>query len=135
MPVWDEPVPLTPALSDQASGRLAEGGATCVLCVNDLVAMAAPSHLWAIGVPVGTRSPHRSQGAVSIVGFDDVTMAGWPLVALTTVRQSLAALGATAVDLLAARLADPARAPQTMVLPVSLVARATTAPPHWGRGP
>jgi LacI family transcriptional regulator len=82
--------------------------------------MAALSHLRAIGIAV--------PGAVSVIGFDDVAMAAWPLVGLTTVRQPLVELGARAVDKLSERLADPRRPIATLRLPVTLMSRSTTGP-------
>ena len=69
---------------------------------------------------------------VSVVGFDDITEAGYPHVALTTVRQDADRLGAEAVRSLADRLdgaALTASAPGRTVIEPELVVRASTAPP------
>ena len=60
---------------------------------------------------------------LAVVGFDDVEMADY--VGLTTVRQPLEESGRVAVELLLARLADPARPPQRVSLPLTLVRRET----------
>jgi LacI family transcriptional regulator len=44
-------------------------------------------------------------GQLTVTGFDDIQLAGWPLIALTTVRCDLAALARTAVNLLLAEIA------------------------------
>ncbi|MBF5083206.1 LacI family DNA-binding transcriptional regulator [Quadrisphaera sp. INWT6] len=67
---------------------------------------------------------------LSVVGFDDVPLARLPGTALTTVDPSSAAVGATAVDLLMDRVADPGRERRVEVAPTSLVVRRTTAPPR-----
>jgi len=67
---------------------------------------------------------------LSVVGFDDVPLARLPGTALTTVDASSAAVGATAVDLLMERVADPGRERRVEVAPTSLVVRRTTAPPR-----
>lgn len=67
---------------------------------------------------------------LSVVGFDDVPLARLPGTALTTVDASSTAVGATAVDLLMDRVADPGRERRVEVAPTSLVARRTTAPPR-----
>ncbi|WBB59690.1 LacI family DNA-binding transcriptional regulator [Streptomyces sp. WMMC500] len=58
-----------------------------------------------------------------IVGFDDVPLADLLSPALTVVAQDTARIGATAVELLRARIADPARPVQSVVVPVSMTIR------------
>lgn len=60
---------------------------------------------------------------VAIIGFDDVEIAEY--VGLTTVHQPLEESGRVAVELLLARLADPARPVQRVQLPLTLVRRDT----------
>jgi len=60
---------------------------------------------------------------VAIIGFDDVEIAEY--IGLTTVRQPLEESGRVAVELLLARLADPARPAQRVQLPLILVRRDT----------
>jgi len=75
-------------------------------------------------------------GDVSVVGFDDITEAGYPHVALTTVRQDAERLGAETVRTLADRLDGGSRdqdfgttPPAPAVIEPELVVRASTAPP------
>ncbi|GAA2486503.1 LacI family DNA-binding transcriptional regulator [Terrabacter carboxydivorans] len=86
----------------------------------------------AIGfVDVARQAGLRVPGDVSVVGFDDITEAGYPHVALTTVRQDAARLGAAAVRSLADRLdGDPVAAgtPAHTVIAPELVVRSSTAP-------
>ncbi|WP_405996779.1 LacI family DNA-binding transcriptional regulator [Streptomyces sp. NBC_00829] len=65
--------------------------------------------------PEATRLP--------IVGFDDVPLADLLRPALTVVAQDTARIGATAVELLRARIAEPARPVKTVVVPVSMTIR------------
>jgi DNA-binding LacI/PurR family transcriptional regulator len=60
---------------------------------------------------------------LAIVGFDDVDVAEY--VGLTTIRQPLEESGRVAVELLLARLADPARPTQRVQLPLTLIRRET----------
>lgn len=60
---------------------------------------------------------------VAIIGFDDVEIAEY--IGLTTIHQPLEESGRVAVELLLARLADPARPPQRVQLPLTLVRRDT----------
>jgi len=99
-------------------------GASALVAFNDLMALGVLDRLAARGV--------RVPQDVSVVGFDDVGVATLVSPALTTVRQPLARLGRTAVDLLLARVegtsAEPTGRPQDEVvrLPVELVSRAST---------
>jgi DNA-binding LacI/PurR family transcriptional regulator len=72
----------------------------------------------------------RAPDDVSVVGFDDVPIATWAAPALTTVRQPLAAMAATAFRML--RVGDRAAAEEPhhhVELATTLVVRDSTAPP------
>ena len=71
----------------------------------------------------------RAPDDVSVVGFDDVPVANWSAPALTTVRQPLAAMAATAFRML--RSGDGAGAAEShhVELATTLVIRDSTAPP------
>ncbi len=114
-PVWEEEVALSSELPAGATAALASGGARLVLCVNDLVAIAALGALRRLGPPLS--------GNVAVAGFDDMEQAAWPLIDLTTVRQPLDRLGQEAVALLMARVADPMLPPRNVRLPVELIRR------------
>jgi LacI family transcriptional regulator len=60
---------------------------------------------------------------LAIVGFDEVPLADLLQPALTVVAQDTATIGRTAVELLRARMADPARPLQTVVVPLELKVR------------
>jgi LacI family transcriptional regulator len=60
---------------------------------------------------------------LAIVGFDEVPLADILQPALTVVAQDTAEIGRTAVELLRARIADPSRPVQTVIVPVSLTVR------------
>jgi LacI family transcriptional regulator len=60
---------------------------------------------------------------LAIVGFDEVPLADLLQPALTVVAQDTATIGRSAVDLLRARIADPARPLQNVVVPVDLKIR------------
>jgi LacI family transcriptional regulator len=57
---------------------------------------------------------------LAIVGFDEVPLADLLQPALTVVAQDTATIGRTAVELLRARIADPARPLQTVIVPLEL---------------
>lgn len=86
-----------------------------IFCVNDVMALAAIDAARALCLSV----PED----VAIIGFDDVSMAGWAAYGLTTVRQPIADMAAAAMDLVEAQLANPAAEGAIRVLPVELVLR------------
>ena len=134
----DRDVPLDPDLTRRGAFRFADGHRhmldlldgsrrpSAVFCANDVIALGAMNAAIGRGVPV--------PGELSIVGFDDITMTGWAAFRMTTVRQDVSRMGRTAIDLLLARLADPDRPPQRVVLPAELVRRSTLAPPSSAAG-
>lgn len=65
---------------------------------------------------------------VSVVGFDDVPEAGYVYPPLTTVRQDFAAVGRNSIGVLLDCIeSGPPESPQRVVVPASLVVRASTA--------
>jgi DNA-binding LacI/PurR family transcriptional regulator len=76
----------------------------------------------------------RAPGDLSVVGFDDVPVASWATPALTTIRQPLAAMAATAFRMLRAPGASVPGAsgagePHHIELATTLVIRESTGPP------
>jgi LacI family transcriptional regulator len=99
---------------------------TAIVCASDVVAFGALDAAKRLGVPV--------PGRLSVIGYDDIAMAGWEAFALTTVRQPLARMARRAVRVLLERLQAPAAAAgapaaRRELFPPQLVKRETTAPP------
>ena len=100
---------------------------TALLCMSDQLALAA----LAVARQLGIRVPEE----LSVVGFDDTSVAGWSEPPLTTVRQDLAAKGRIAGELVLHLLAGTFPAAPTLPtlptspgeVPVELVVRASTA--------
>jgi LacI family transcriptional regulator len=98
----------------------AEPRPTAVFALNDVIAFGALDAARRVGV--------RVPAELSIVGFDDIDMAGWEGFNLTTVRQPLAEMARAAANLLLSRIEsndDPP--PRRRVFPVGLVRRETLA--------
>ncbi|MFF5289347.1 LacI family DNA-binding transcriptional regulator [Paractinoplanes globisporus] len=73
----------------------------------------------------------QAASRLAIVGFDEVPLADLVRPALTVVAQDTATIGRTAVELLSARIADPSRPVQTVIVPVELKVRGSgEVPPH-----
>jgi len=93
---------------------------TAIVCGNDVVAIGALDACAKQGVDV--------PGRVSIIGFDDVPMASWAMIALTTVRQEIGDIGTLAARRIAARIEKGESLPISHdVLPTNVVVRRTTA--------
>ena len=103
----------------------ADEGFTAIFAANDLMAVGAIRELTARGI--------RVPEDVSVVGFDDAPLAVMVSPTLTTVRQPLHEMAATAVSLLLARLQDRDRPLARRVIPTELLVReSTTAAPERG---
>jgi DNA-binding LacI/PurR family transcriptional regulator len=79
----------------------------------------------------------RSPDDVSVTGFDDLPIATWATPPLTTVRQPLAAMAATAFWMLTSGAPPDSAAerqvqPRHLELETTLVVRRSTAPPRLG---
>lgn len=92
---------------------------TAIVCGNDVLALGALSAARALGI--------RVPDDLTVIGFDDIRLASWPLVDLTTVRCDLEAMAATAVEMLQSQILGGAQRAATVRQPVSLVLRGTHA--------
>jgi LacI family transcriptional regulator len=97
---------------------------TALVCANDVLALGALSAARQLGL----RVPEE----LTVVGFDDIAAAGWPIVGLTTVRVDLDLLATTAVDMLLLEVGrgrvDTQRGPMERRIPVELCLRRTHGP-------
>jgi DNA-binding LacI/PurR family transcriptional regulator len=102
---------------------------TTLICTNDLTAIGAVRGLRGLGLTVPSD--------VSVVGFDDIEMAAHVDPPLTTIRQATDEMGRWALASLCRRIERGreeaagqvgGRPGPTVRLPVTLVARGSTAP-------
>lgn len=102
--------------------RLAVDRATAVFAVNDLIALGVVQEAHRLGrfVP----------DDLSVVGFDDIPLAGTSSPSLSTVRQPTEEMGQSVIDLLLTRLADPTTPVRATRFASSLVIRESTSPPR-----
>ncbi len=128
-------LPLSSRLVQEAPDRTIAGGReaadrllslahvpTAIVAMNDAMAVGALEIARTRGLGV----PHD----LSIVGFDDVAMAGITTPALTTVQQPLQGLGRVGADVLW-RLLEGQRLDATRIeLSTKLIVRESTAPPR-----
>ncbi|MFC4553788.1 LacI family DNA-binding transcriptional regulator [Georgenia faecalis] len=94
---------------------------TAVFAANSVLAEG----VWRAATDVGLRIPED----LSLVSFDDAPWMSLVSPGVTAVAQDVSAIGATAVDVLLERIAQPAAPAQTVVVPAEVVRRGSTAPP------
>lgn len=93
---------------------------TALVAYNDISALGAMSALR----EAGRRIPED----ISVMGFDDIEFAGIAYPPLTTIRQPLRHMGATAAEVLIHKIADNEAVEDISVRP-ELVVRSSTCPP------
>lgn len=110
-----------------AAERLVDRGATALICGSDLMALGAIRSVRARGLQV--------PGDVSVVGYDDSLLVGFTDPPLTTVRQSVPAMGAAAVRALLDEIAGLPAPRAEYVFRPELVVRASTGSAPSSRPP
>lgn len=93
---------------------------TALVAFNDMAACGAMRTLQAAGIHV--------PGQVSVVGFDDLTVARIVQPALTTVQQPLRRMGEQAADMLIERIANKTLAATEVCVEPELITRQSTGP-------
>jgi DNA-binding LacI/PurR family transcriptional regulator len=102
-------------------------GAELLAVPDRPTAIFAGNDLQAMGVYQAAREARlRIPEDVSVVGFDDVPVAGWMGPALTTVRQPLTDMGVAAAGMLLTLAGGDKPSPARLELPTTLVARGST---------
>ena len=94
---------------------------TAIVAGNDTIALGV--------LEAANRLAVKVPDELSIIGFDDMPLAGSPLVSLTSIRQPVEAIARTAARRLVERIrAGGMGAPSHDVLPIQLVKRESTGP-------
>lgn len=86
-----------------------------LICANDAMAIGALSALKNSGRDVPKD--------ISVVGFDDIEMAGWPAFGLTTLRNPIDSLVSAVLELLGRRIMTPDKPDETIFLDAALILR------------
>jgi DNA-binding LacI/PurR family transcriptional regulator len=95
---------------------------TALFAYNDISAVGAMSVFYAAGLSI----PRD----VSVVGFDDISLASFAIPPLTTVRQPLREMGTVAAQTLLDRIEDRAPFVAEVALTPELIIRKSTGPAH-----
>jgi DNA-binding LacI/PurR family transcriptional regulator len=67
-------------------------------------------------------------GDIGIIGLNDMEMAGWENINLTTIRQPIRQIVSSSIELIAAMLNDPERYPEARIFGCTIVERGTLRP-------
>jgi LacI family transcriptional regulator len=94
---------------------------TAIFCGNDVLAIGALNAAEGMGISI--------PADLTVIGYDDVSMAAWERFSLTTVRQGIEQMSQIATELLLSRIADPDLPPRRSVVEPDLVERATHSAP------
>ena len=82
---------------------------------------------------IGALSAVQTQGLrvpedIGIIGLNDMEMAGWENIDLTTIRQPIGEIIEVSIDLVTKLLDEPKRLPKATVFPCNIVERGTLRP-------
>lgn len=105
---------------------LAGPPAQAYFCGDDLLAVGALSALRDAGLSV--------PDDVGLIGLNDMEMARWQNIGLTTIHQPVARIIEAAIDLVVATIEDPALSPEIRLFPCHVIDRQTlpaVAPPEF----
>lgn len=89
-------------------------------CGDDVLSIGALSAIGDAGLNV--------PGEIGILGLNDMEMAGWENIALTTIRQPIARIVEAAIDRMSRLLEDPDLPPDVRLFPCDVVERGTLRP-------
>jgi DNA-binding LacI/PurR family transcriptional regulator len=94
--------------------------AEAYFCGDDVLSIGALSAI----ADAGMRVP----GDIGIIGLNDMEMAGWANINLTTIHQPIPQIINSSIELIVAMLEEPDRYPEALLFPCSVVERKTLRP-------
>ncbi len=94
--------------------------AEAYFCADDVLSIGALSAIRDAGLAV--------PGEVGIIGLNDMELAGWAGIDLTTIHQPFAAIVEASIELIRSRFSNPDRLPEARVFPCRIVERSTLRP-------
>ena len=96
---------------------LTETPAEAYFCGDDLLAVGALSAIEEAGLSV--------PGDIGLIGLNDMEMARWQLIGLTTIHQPVAQIIEAAIDLVVSIIETPDRPPEVRLFPCRVIERRT----------
>lgn len=95
--------------------------AEAYFCGDDVLSIGALSAIESTG--------RKAPDDIGIIGLNDMEMAGWANINLTTIHQPIQQIIASSVELITAMLDDPDRFPEARLFPCHVVERGTLKKP------
>ncbi|MBT8425510.1 MAG: LacI family transcriptional regulator [Silicimonas sp.] len=102
--------------------QLRAGPAEAFFCGDDILSIGALSAIEDAGLFV----PED----IGLIGLNDMEMAGWENISLTTIRQPIEKIIEASIDLVVSMLAQPGTPPESRIFPCEIVERGTLPPPR-----
>ncbi|WP_417670331.1 LacI family DNA-binding transcriptional regulator [Roseibium sp.] len=99
---------------------LRKSPAQAYFCGDDVLSIGALSAIQEAGLSV--------PDDVGIIGLNDMEMAGWENINLTTIHQPIREIITSSIELMTAMLDEPDRYPEARIFPCSIVERGTLKP-------
>jgi DNA-binding LacI/PurR family transcriptional regulator len=94
--------------------------AEAYFCGDDVLSIGALSAI----AEAGLRCPED----IGIIGLNDMKMAAWQNINLTTIRQPIPEIIGASIDLVVATIENPGRHPETRLFPCKVIERGTLRP-------
>lgn len=104
----------------QMQRLLTQRPAQAYFCGDDVLSIGAISAIADAGLSV--------PGDIGILGLNDMEVAGWENIALTTIRQPIREIVNSSIELMVATMDDPDRHPEARLFPCAIVERKTLRP-------
>lgn len=105
---------------DEMLRLLQETPAEAYFCGDDVLSIGVLSAVRESGL--------RTPEDIGIIGLNDMEMAQWQNIDLTTIHQPIAQIIASSIELMVGMLDDPQRSPEARIFPCSVVERGTLRP-------
>ncbi|WP_226782995.1 LacI family DNA-binding transcriptional regulator [Oceaniglobus trochenteri] len=94
--------------------------AEAYFCGDDVLSIGALSAIQSAGL--------ACPGDIGIIGLNDMEMARWENINLTTIRQPIEQIIASSIELVVAMLTEPERFPEARLFPCHIIERGTLRP-------
>lgn len=105
---------------DEMQRLLSLGPCEAYFCGDDLLAVGALAAIEEAGL--------RVPKDIGLIGLNDMEMARWPMIGLTTIRQPVAQIIDAAIELVVVTIAEPDRPAEIRLFPCSVIDRRTLRP-------
>jgi len=101
---------------------IAEGPAEAFFCGDDVLSIGAMSAVQSAGLDV--------PGDIGLIGLNDMEMAGWQNIDLTTIHQPIRQIIGASIEQIVSMLDEPDRYPEARLFPCKVVERGTLRAAH-----